>query len=1075
MMRANSTLRIICLSLLVFIYSVAPVTTQAQEAVKGKSGEAVADKPVLMELLKAKQTKEKKRELPKTEEKPPEIKRPIVDSVVQRASVAANTRHPISSRRSYEKTPVGLRIRLPAIAAAQKSVAAQQNQPLQIGFGRALPTGYQGDLVPKLVWDKQDDDSLVGVLSLTSPGAKALRVSLRAKLPAGAEIRFFNPTDSKQRFPPLTRRDFSVDAVWSPIIEGDTLGVEISLPPAAKVSKRSVSIARVSHLSTAVAEPQNSRHIGRAASCHIDVACGTAPSNLNSIQSAVAKMTFTDAEGRSFLCTGNLMNDRVDGSFIPYFLTAYHCISTQSEASSLVTYWDFQRSNCRGASPTSVTQHTGGADLLAAHAASDSTLLRLRRNPPGTRTYSGWDPNALSHPTEVIGIHHPRGDLKKWNRGQTVRNRSYTLRGTGQLVSDAILIRWSQGTIEGGSSGSGLFDLSGHLRGIASSTPVDQLACGTTPQTSYGRFDQFYPHAQRWLAPTGPVDDHGDTRAQATRVGLNTNTNGNLEQAGDYDYFRLTVTQAGNLTVETSGSTDTYGSLLDTSGTQLAENDDGGSSTNFRIVRRVTAGTYYVAVRGFSGSTTGRYTLSVRFTIAIIDDHGNSRAQATRVGLNTSTNGNLEQARDIDYFRLTVARFGFLTVETDGTTDTYGFLLGTDGTQLAENDNGGIDPNFRISWEVRPGTYYVAVRGSSTSTTGPYRLRVRHLPVTTVALNTNTAGNLAQPREFDYFRLTVESPGTLTVETLGITDTYGFLLGTDGTQLAENDDGGSRINFRIVHRVTAGTYYVAVRGYSILTTGPYTLSVRFTPLTDDHGNTRARATRLALNTSTNGNLEQAGDLDYFRLLVTQTGNLGAETSGSTDTLGRLLSADGTPLEISDDDGSGNNFRIVRQVTAGIYYVEVRGYRLTTTGRYTLWVGGPPVTANLNDDGMVDSEDARILFYFFKFRSALRSNPSLRQNLLSQLAGGLSNDDAGYQQLLINAEAWATAGTGGDVNLDRRVDDKDALIMYYAYEFQAILETNASLRRLLLNGVRGDNLPDTDASYQQLLRNAQALR
>ena len=969
-MRANSTLRIICLSLLVFIYSVAPVTTQAQEAVKGKSGEAVADKPVLMELLKAKQTKEKKRELPKTEEKPPEIKRPIVDSVVQRASVAANTRHPISSRRSYEKTPVGLRIRLPAIAAAQKSVAAQQNQPLQIGFGRALPTGYQGDLVPKLVWDKQDDDSLVGVLSLTSPGAKALRVSLRAKLPAGAEIRFFNPTDSKQHFPPLTRRDFSADAVWSPIIEGDSLGVEISLPPATKVSKRSVSIARVSHLSTAVAEPQNSRHIGRAASCHIDVACGTAPSNLNSIQSAVAKMIFTNAEGRSSLCTGNLMNDTVDGSFIPYFLTAYHCISTQSEASSLVTYWDFQRSSCRGASPTSVTQHPGGADLLAAHAASDSTLLRLRRNPPGTRTYSGWDPNALSHPTEVIGIHHPRGDLKKWNRGQTVRNTN-VLNNNDQEI-EAVRVQWSQGTLQGGSSGSGLFDTGGQLRGIVSSTPVGQFTCFGEQQAFYGRFDLFYPHAQRWLAPSEgaePADDHGDTRAQATRVGLNTNTNGNLEQAGDYDYFRLTVTQTGTLTVETSGSTDTYGSLLDTSGTQLAENDGGGSSTNFRIVRLVTAGTYYVAVSGFS-----------------------------------------------------------------------------------------------------------------TSTTGPYRLRVQHLPVTTVALNTNTAGNLEQAGDYDYFRLTVTQTGALTVETSGSTDTYGSLLDTSGTQLAENDDGGSSTNFRIVHRVTAGTYYVAVRGYSLLTTGPYTLSVRFTPLTDDHGNTRARATRLALNTSTNGNLEQAGDLDYFRLLVTQTGNLSAETSGSTDTLGRLLSADGIQLAMSDDiEGGVNfNFRIVHRVTAGTYYLEVRGYRSpttgTATGHYTLEVSGPSVTANLNDDGVVDSEDARILFYFFKFRSALRSNPSLRQNLLSQLVGGLSNDDAGYQQLLINAEAWATAvGTGGDVNLDRRVDDKDALIMYYAYEFQTILETNASLRRLLLNGVRGDNLPDTDAVYQQLLRNAQALR
>ena len=43
----------------------------------------------------------------------------------------------------------------------------------------------------------------------------------------------------------------------------------------------------------------------------------------------------------------------------------------------------------------------------------------------------------------------------------------------------------------------------------------------------------------------------------------------------------------------------------------MAENDDGGLGSNFRIERQVQAGTYYVEVRGFRPSRTGSYELRV--------------------------------------------------------------------------------------------------------------------------------------------------------------------------------------------------------------------------------------------------------------------------------------------------------------------------------------------------------------------------------------------------------------------------------------------------------------------------------
>ena len=106
-------------------------------------------------------------------------------------------------------------------------------------------------------------------------------------------------------------------------------------------------------------------------------------------------------------------------------------------------------------------------------------------------------------------------------------------------------------------------------------------------------------------------DDHSDDFDGATAVNIPSTTAGELEEGGDKDYFRLEVAEATTLTVETTGRTDTFGTLFDGDETSLRTNDDGGTGTNFRIEEAVDPGTYFVEVRGFGSSTTGTYELDV--------------------------------------------------------------------------------------------------------------------------------------------------------------------------------------------------------------------------------------------------------------------------------------------------------------------------------------------------------------------------------------------------------------------------------------------------------------------------------
>jgi len=181
-------------------------------------------------------------------------------------------------------------------------------------------------------------------------------------------------------------------------------------------------------------------------------------------------------------------------------MTAYHCISTQEAVSNLITYWNFQKSSCYGPNPGTVTQRTGGAELLSTGSSTDYSLLRLYQNPPSGTGLAGWTTAPVDYGSEVVGIHHPQGDLKKISFGTaqgfwdcTSGDPFTCYSGDGGYIA----IRWYSGVTESGSSGSALFDDQGHVigtfRGGSSSCQEPYLL------NFYGRFDRTYPLVKQWL------------------------------------------------------------------------------------------------------------------------------------------------------------------------------------------------------------------------------------------------------------------------------------------------------------------------------------------------------------------------------------------------------------------------------------------------------------------------------------------------------------------------------------------------------------------------------------------------
>ena len=130
----------------------------------------------------------------------------------------------------------GLHIVLPSPSGEEKqSMVQPDSKPVVIGFHRDLPDGFKDDLSPELDWVEQADGSFVASLLVTSPEAGSLRVGIRAELTPGGEIRFFGE-QSDERFAVVTQEDFPVvddeiQTLWSPTVDGDTIGIEVTLPP----------------------------------------------------------------------------------------------------------------------------------------------------------------------------------------------------------------------------------------------------------------------------------------------------------------------------------------------------------------------------------------------------------------------------------------------------------------------------------------------------------------------------------------------------------------------------------------------------------------------------------------------------------------------------------------------------------------------------------------------------------------------------------------------------------------------------------------------------------------------------
>ncbi len=336
-------------------------------------------------------------------------------------------------------------------------------------------------------------------------GAVGLRLHFSVlALPAGAELVAYNP-DAPDELEPVA----ASTPGWGPSCFNEAVTLECRLTAGTAAEAVAISVDRVGWMYKLPFEKT-----ATVGSCNINVACRA---DWLTVAMAVGRLAKANSDGL-WACTGALVADTVADSQVPYFLTANHCVSSQSEASSIEVYWLYQSESCDAAPPamSKVPHTTGGADYLAGTTntyGTDFAFLRLNNTPPDGLTYAGYSTEAAAVGTPVTAIHQPEGLAKRISFG-TITDTGSPSQQNKRLkpIERFHEIHWQQGTTEPGSSGCPLFIQANPL--IIGQLYGGYASCGATTEPDYfGRFDVTYPIIQKWLSPaTSTEGESGNTQ-----------------------------------------------------------------------------------------------------------------------------------------------------------------------------------------------------------------------------------------------------------------------------------------------------------------------------------------------------------------------------------------------------------------------------------------------------------------------------------------------------------------------------------------------------------------------------------
>ena len=456
------------------------------------------------------------------------------------------------------------------------------------------------------------------------------------------------------------------------------------------------------------------------------------------------------------------------------------------------------------------------------------------------------------------------------------------------------------------------------------------------------RQEQVQSTPQTVSEPAG--EDLSANTSTSGRVAVGSSAIGEIENAGDQDWFAVELEAGKTYQIDMSG-VPTGGGTLPRGNLQGVYDAEGNSipgvfdpATSWIIVNHQPVrqdddqvfftpdedGTYYVAASNGGTTDTGTYTVRVT---EMEDDFPETVDTTGTVEVGGSATGEIEYQTDSDWFAVELIAGQTYTIDLKGSPTNDGTLRDpklrgihdAEGNRIPDtlDFDGGTGRNSRLTFTAtESGTYYIAASAHSMGV-GTYEVEVweddfaaSRNTTGTVEVGGATTGEIQRADDLDHFAVELEAGKTYQIDmggayTGGGTMTWPHLhavYDADGRSTGVRDaviivptftyDGGGNLveifsgedEQAFFTPDEDGTYYLVVGNFHSSSTGTYT--VRVTEIDDDLPQTVDTTGTVEVGGTATGELQYETDRDWFAVELTagetyKVELLGARGEGGT--------------------------------------------------------------------------------------------------------------------------------------------------------------------------------------------------
>lgn len=517
------------------------------------------------------------------------INNPLVAQVSQGGTPPSFSEQGTTPSSSGVSQPVAVRIPLIDVPVtfdfaklrAEDAEAKEQGLPPRLGV--TIPLNGL-DLLKKGEWTTLGNGQRVCRLAIRAAGAKALNLYYEQfYIPEGGQLfiydkkkthilgAFTNENNIGRKFfaTEYTAGDEVILEYVAPAeTEGEPVKAKITDPasplaiiPSTKSSANSavIIISEVGYAygdNVLVVKNNNDIQYGllglnESGSCMVNINCPEGD-DWQREKNAVSRLIIYKGGGQ-YYCSGTLIHN-TSRDFTPYLITAFHCFenATAEEIQQTVFYFNYEQPECGNSVKEPEHKTVVGGSILVnipIENNSDGALVLLNERIPEDwgQYWSGWDRRNVPM-KQGVGIHHPTGDVMKISTvppDVTVSGQwpaaPYGAPGAHwELVFEPTVSGY--GVVEGGSSGSGLFNQDKRLVGTL--TGGSAKCTDPTKPNLYGKlwyhWDQSKEPSQHMKPFLDPIDSgvefmDGEFLSGATSV--NFNVVSNTAFAGEEVYY----------------------------------------------------------------------------------------------------------------------------------------------------------------------------------------------------------------------------------------------------------------------------------------------------------------------------------------------------------------------------------------------------------------------------------------------------------------------------------------------------------------------------------------------------------